>query len=590
MMELFNPMQFDQTPYIFFTGKGGVGKTSTASATAISLANANKKVLLVSTDPASNLQDVFEMNLTNEPKPVDGLPLLSVCNLDPEVAAQQYKEKVVGPYREKLPKSVLDQMEEQLSGACTVEIAAFDEFTNLLANEQITKEFDHILFDTAPTGHTLRLLQLPTAWSGFLEDATHGASCLGPLSGLEEKKSLYAGTVDVLSDSEKTQLVLITRPDTSTFLEAERASKELKEIGIKNQLLVINGVFENNYEDDTIADAYVKRQKEAMDKFNGPLTEIPTYKIPFVPFSLTGIDSFSALFIEGTYDSADFETAQIEESRLMNLQELVNDFYVNNKRVILTMGKGGVGKTTIASAIAVGLAEKGQKVHLTTTDPAAHIEYTLNSEVKDNLSISKIDPEAEVEAYRKEVLGNAKVNMSEEEIAYLEEDLNSPCTEEIAVFHAFAEVVDRADEEVIIIDTAPTGHTLLLLDATESYHKELEKSKGKVPDCVRTLLPRLRNPKETSVVIVTLPEATPYAEAKRLQEELIRASITPDRWIVNQSLYATGTTNPVLISKSKEEKHWVGKVQEASVEIPVIVPWQTEERIGYDEIRSLLLV
>ncbi|MGK3722896.1 arsenical pump-driving ATPase [Priestia megaterium] len=587
MFQPFQPKNLVRTPFLFFTGKGGVGKTSTACAVAVSLADNGHKVLIVSTDPASNLQDVFEVELTNEPIEIPNVRNLYACNLDPEEAAKTYRDKVVGPYRGKLPDSVVSTMEEQLSGACTVEIAAFDEFTNLLANEEMVNQFDYILFDTAPTGHTLRLLQLPTAWSGFLEESTHGASCLGPLSGLDEKKGLYAKTVEALSNPKQTTLMLVARPDVSSLEEANRASKELKEIGILNQNLIVNGLMKKNISEDEISTAFYNRQQQALKKMPQELKQMVMYSVPYVSYSLTGINHLRHLFQSHTLPTPEIKDIDLSQQNLAEFKDVVEDFSVDGTKVIFTMGKGGVGKTTVASAIAVGLVEKGHRVHLTTTDPAAHLDFVFsNSEAKELLSISRIDPKAEVEAYKNEVLSKASEELDEDGIAYIQEDLNSPCTEEIAVFRAFADVVAKSEEEIVVIDTAPTGHTLLLLDATQSYHKELERSTGEVPESVKKLLPRLRNPKETSVVIVTLAEATPVLEASRLQVDLKRAEITPKWWVVNQSLYATDTVDPVLKGRAQAEAAWIKKVSEELTSNCAIIPWQPEEKIGYEKVKE----
>lgn len=572
------------TPFLFFTGKGGVGKTSTACATAITLADMGKRVLLISTDPASNLQDVFEIELTNKPKVIPNVPNLHVANLDPETAAHEYKERVVGPYRGKLPDTVIATMEEQLSGACTVEIAAFDEFSTLLTNKELTSKFDHIIFDTAPTGHTLRLLELPTAWSGFLEESTHGASCLGPLAGLGDKKELYSQTVEALSNPKQTSLMLVTRPDSSPLQEAERAAKELKEIGVSNQYLLVNGVLTNYVQNDSVSKALFTRQVRALENMSEELKGLPAYEIPLVPFNITGIKNMRKL-VQPLENLSISDEVQ-EEISISPLQNLITDLSNTGKRVVFTMGKGGVGKTTVASAIAVGLAEKGHHVHLTTTDPAAHIDYVMHGE-QGNITISRIDPKLEVENYRKEVIEQAKDTVDEEGLAYLEEDLRSPCTEEIAVFRALAEIVEKANDEIVVIDTAPTGHTLLLLDAAQTYHKEIARSSGEVPQSVKNLLPRLRNPEETSVVIVTLAEATPVHEASRLQEDLKRAEIYPKWWVINQSFYATHTIDPVLKGRSQSEVQWIQEVQKESKHNSAIIPWQSEDIIGYEKLKEL---
>ena len=584
---LFKPADVSGTPFLFFTGKGGVGKTSTASATAVALADAGKRVLLVSTDPASNLQDVFGTELTNAPQAIEGIQNLFGCNLDPEEAARAYRDAVVGPYRGKLPEAAVNQMEEQLSGACTVEIAAFDEFTKLLADEHVMDDYDHILFDTAPTGHTLRLLKLPTAWSGFLDDSTHGASCLGPLAGLDAKKDLYAKTVEALSDPKQTALILVARPDTASFKEAARASQELQSIGIKNQTLILNGIYSPEQNEDGVSKAFALQHQQALHQMPDHLKTLPAFSLPFVAFSLTGLTNLRRLFNEPEWTPARIESTDQLLTGLDSLKDLIDHYSMHNTRVILTMGKGGVGKTTVASLLAVGLAEKGHPVHLTTTDPAAHLADRFAGTGGDRLTISSIDPQLQVEAYKAQVL-EAAGPLDAEARAYLEEDLRSPCTEEIAVFRAFAEVVAQADNEIVIIDTAPTGHTLLLLDAAQTYHKELERSTGEVPESVQHLLPRLRNPEETDVLLVTLPEATPVFEAARLQVDLKRAGIQAKNWIINQSLAGTGTTEAILQAKAQSELPWIRKVSNELAERTALIPWQAKDSIGYDKMKQLI--
>lgn len=575
MYKIFNPDNISLTKYLFFTGKGGVGKTSTACATAITLADQGKKVLLVSTDPASNLQDVFGIELTSKGTPIAEVPNLVVANLNPEEAAKEYKESVIAPYRGKLPPSVLRNMEEQLSGSCTVEIAAFNEFSNFITDEKMQTEYDHILFDTAPTGHTLRMLQLPSAWSNFISDSTHGASCLGQLSGLESKKEVYKNAVSTLADGKLTTLALISRPEYSPLQEAERASKELRELGVNNQLLVVNGVLQLDIENDEIADKLYGKQQHAMQNIPKSLRDIQTYIIPLRAYNVTGIKNIRLLLKENYLETKHSELAKTE---LLKVKSLIEDLYASKKKVIFTMGKGGVGKTTLAAAIAIGLAAKGAKVHLTTTDPADHLKFVV--EEGRGITLSKIDEKEELANYSEAVLAKARETMSEEDIAYVEEDLRSPCTQEIAVFRAFAEIVDKADDEIVVIDTAPTGHTLLLLDATQSYHKEIERSQGDIPESVKNLLPRLRDEKETEVVIVTLPEATPVYEAMRLREDLTRAGINNKWWIVNSSLFMTDTKSPLLKAKSLGEIQWINKVDEISQGHFAVVPWKGEEIKG----------
>jgi arsenite/tail-anchored protein-transporting ATPase len=573
MFKNFNISDISLTKYLFFTGKGGVGKTSAACAVAVNLADDGKKIMLISTDPASNLQDVFNTELTNKGVAIKEVPNLVVANFNPEEAAAEYKESVVGPYRGKLPDSVLENMEEQLSGSCTVEIAAFNEFSTFITDEKTALEYDHIIFDTAPTGHTLRMLQLPSAWSNFISESTHGASCLGQLAGLEDKKEIYKNAVSNLADKEKTTLILVSRPEPSPLMEAERASKELQAIGVNNQILVINGVLKGH--DDELSNAIFHKQQKALMDIPQGIKNIETFKIPLRPYNVTGLENVRAFLKD---DNIKLNAETLNTNNFLLLKNVIEDLYNSNKKVIFTMGKGGVGKTTIAAAIALGLAKKGMKVHLTTTDPATHLRFVLDESY--GITISSIDEKKELAKYKEEVLNKARETMSEDDLEYVEEDLRSPCTQEIAVFRAFAEIVERSENEVVVIDTAPTGHTLLLLDSTQRYNKEIQRSQGDIPESVKRLLPRLRNEAETEVIIITLAEITPVYEAMRLQKDLSRAGIHSKWWVINSSFYAAKTTNSVLQVKASNEVQWINKVNEISNGNFAVIKWIAEEVKG----------
>ena len=572
-MKTYNPIEAVQTKYLFFTGKGGVGKTSVACATAVALADQGKKTLLISTDPASNLQDVFSVDLTNRPQKIYGVANLYVANLDPLQAAMEYKERVVGPYRGVLPDSVIHNMEEQLSGSCTVEIAAFNEFSSFITDETIQKTYDYIIFDTAPTGHTLRMLQLPSAWSDFINENTHGASCLGQLSGLESKKDIYKRAVQTLADAQQTTLILVTRPEESPLKEADRAAKELSEIGIRHQILVINCILQRP--DDGVSAQLYKKQQTALQDIPEELSHLARYEVPLRAYNITGIDNVRALL---TQEKQDDTVRTLDVDTVRTLSDVITSIEEEKRKVVFTMGKGGVGKTTIAAAIALGLATRGHNVHLTTTDPAAHLKFVLDQ--TDNLSMSHIDEKKELARYQDMVLTKAKESgMSSTDLAYIEEDLRSPCTQEIAVFRAFAEIVEKADDEIVVIDTAPTGHTLLLLESTESYDKEIRRTNGETPLSVRTLLPRLKSA-ETEVIIVSLPEATPVYEAIRLEGDLKRAAIEARWWIINQSFYRLHSVSPFLQAKASHEVEWIQFVQQHIKEHVALVDWSGNQVKG----------
>jgi len=577
------------TRNLFFTGKGGVGKTTLACATAIALADRGARVLLVSTDPASNLDEVLAVALSNCPTPVPAVPGLFALNVDPEEAAREYRERVVGPYRGVLPPAAVASMEEQLSGSCTVEIAAFDEFSRLLGDPDTTAEFDHVVFDTAPTGHTLRLLSLPSAWTGFIEANTTGTSCLGPLAGLQRQRELYRGTVAALSNAALTALILVSRPESSALTEAARCSRELALLGVSNQHLVVNGIFHASASDDPVAVAMERRGRDALSAIPETLAAFPRTGLALTAHNLLGVAALRGFFqADGWAVSDELKLEDIAAAPLpATLMEVVDEIALPGRGVVLAMGKGGVGKTTVAAAVAVELARRGHRVHLTTTDPAAHVHNTVCEGLR-GLTVSRIDPEAETEAYRAEVMATVGTDLDAEGRALLEEDLRSPCTEEIAVFRAFAQAVDAGEDGYVVLDTAPTGHTILLLDAALAYHRELSRQATEMPIAVRDLLPRLRDPHFTRVLIVTLPEATPVHEAAKLQQDLLRAGIRPFAWIINQSLSPLAVHDPVLLARKQRESPYIREVTEELAARASIIPWLIEAPVGTEQLQAAL--
>ena len=583
------------TRNLFFTGKGGVGKTSVACAAAVRLADAGKRVLLVSTDPASNLDEVLGTPLGHHPTVVPSVPGLSAMNLDPEKSAAEYRERMVGPYRSLLPAAAVASMEEQFSGSCTLEIAAFDEFSRLLGDASATSEFDHVIFDTAPTGHTLRLLTLPSAWAGFMEKNTTGTSCLGPLAGLQAQQKLYQDTVKALGDPKVTTLVLVARAEVTALREAARTSNELAGLGVKNQHLVVNGVFQATDLTDPYALAMQKRGETAMAAIPKELEDLPRTIIPLSGGGVLGVEALRSLGLSPRTSSPDAKSvasAETTEPTLLTLPpllgELIEHLAEKKHGVILAMGKGGVGKTTVAAAVAVALAERGFTVHLSTTDPAAHIAAAVAGETLANLSVSRIDPVAETAKYSAEVMRNAGGGLDEQGKSLLAEDLRSPCTEEIAVFRAFADAVAQGGDGFVVLDTAPTGHTVLLLDSALAYHREVTRQSNQMPEAVEQLLPRLRDPDYTRVLIVTLPEATPVHEAAALQRDLRRAEIEPYAWVINQCLSPLTILDPLLQERKMHEEPYIREVMEKQSHRTVLIPWQIDPPVGKIGLERLL--
>ena len=576
------------TRNLFFTGKGGVGKTSLSCAVAVSLADRGSKVLLVSTDPASNLSEVLGTELGSSPRPVAGVERLFAVDIDPMAAAEAYRQRVVGPYRGVLPDEVVAGIEEQLSGSCTVEIAAFDQFTGLLADPG---GYDHIVFDTAPTGHTLRMLALPGAWTGYLDTNTVGATCVGPLSGLTQQRALYREALAVLSDRQRTTLVLVTRPDAGAVAEAGRASTELAATGLRNQHLVINGVFPGVPTEDPMATALARRQREVLLGLPSQLLNLPTDFVSLTDTPPLGVHGLRALLHPRTTAKAlpSPARAPLATEQRFELSELVDRVARRRSGLIMTVGKGGVGKTTMAAAIAVAVARKGVPVTLSTTDPAAHLSLALSGDgdLPATLVVERIDPASATEDYTREVLATAGAGLEGSARDVLVEDLRSPCTEEIAVFRTFAATVAKARDRVVVLDTAPSGHTLLLLDTARSFQREVNRQSAEVPPEVGALLDRLTDADFTTILVVTLAEPTPVHEAGALHEDLLRAGIRPSAWVVNQSLLATGTRDPLLATLARHEERWIDEAAQRGGTV-ALVAWQSEPPVGPRALEAMI--
>lgn len=570
--------------HAFFTGKGGVGKTSVACAAAVQLADRGLRVLLVSTDPASNVGQVLDQVIGNRITPIAAVPGLDAIEIDPQRAAAEFRERVVGPVRGLLPDAEIAAITEQLSGACTLEISAFNEFTDLLTDPGIRERYDHVLFDTAPTGHTIRLLQLPGDWTGYLAEGTGDASCLGPLAGLDTRRRSYAAAVAALTDPGLTRLVLVARPQPGSLSEVARTLGELGRIGMGDPYLVVGGVLADTV-DDPMTDAIRSRERDALAHMPAAVADLPRTTLPLRPFNIMGVDALRRLFTPVPDAVVDTVDVPVLPDGSLDLAELVDELAMAGPGLVMCMGKGGVGKTTVAAAIAVALADRGHRVLLTTTDPAAHLTGTLAGDV-DGLEVSRIDPVAAVADYRQTVMRTKGAQLDDAGRAVLAEDLRSPCTEEIAVFEQFSRAVERSDDQFVVIDTAPTGHTLLLLDATGSYHREMARQAGSGRV---TPLTRLQDAGRTRVILVTLPEATPVMEARALQADLGRAGIVPWAAVVNQSLVAAVPSSPFLRARAAAEARPLIRAAALSARTAVIA-LRSEDPVGADALRELATI
>ncbi|MFN3996177.1 arsenical pump-driving ATPase [Algoriphagus sp.] len=574
------------TPYMFFTGKGGVGKTSLSCAHAVKMADEGKKVLIVSTDPASNLSDVLDSPVHETIEPVKGVKNLFAININPEVSADEYRKRVTDPMKGLVSEAEIKKMNEELSGACTTEIASFDEFSRFISGEHEGGKFDVIVFDTAPTGHTLRLLELPAAWASFSEENPDGASCLGPTSALKSSQERYNTVVNTLRDGNKTTFYLVARADKSSLKEASRTSAELVELGLKQQQLFINGVFKATDSDDSLAQKMEAMANKQLELIPENLLELTRQTFPLLPYNVLGAEKLRSLLdisIRKEIVSQSTGSDSTWTSTLIGLDALVEEI-IGEKEfgLIMTMGKGGVGKTLAASAIAVMIAQKGHEVLLTTTDPAAHVQDFINQlgDLPDHLTIDRIDPKVETQRYTDKVLQQKGKNLDEGGRKLLLEDLKSPCTEEVAVFHAFSKAIHQAKRKFVVIDTAPTGHTLLLLDTAGSYHREIMRGTGMDVSKIKTPYMNLEDSSLSKVILISLPETTPMREAAALQDDLKRAGISPYAWVINQSLSMhEGITDALLKKRAIAELKVIKEIENKHADKTFGIPFLPEENV-----------
>lgn len=578
-------MSDSKTAFLFFTGKGGVGKTSLACATAIEMADSGKVVLLVSTDPASNLKDVLESDVNEKINPIKGIDNLYAVNINPEKAAEEYRIRVIQPLEGAMSEKEIKKIREDLSGACTTEIASFDEFSRFVSGETEGGKFDVVIFDTAPTGHTLRLLELPAAWSRFTDENPDGASCLGSTSALKSGKERYHNVVKRLRDSSITTFYIVTRADKVSLKEASRTSNEIRELGMSNQRLYINGVFKAIDATDLLAKKIESLSNEQLSLIPENLKQLEFKTFPLLPYNVLGINKLRSLFnvkLQEDISQKEINNKKDSQQILESISKLTDDLSANQQHgLIMTMGKGGVGKTLAASAIAVLLAKKGFEVLLTTTDPAAHIHDFIDQlgELPSTLTIERIDPKVETKRYMDKILEQKGKGLDEEGKKLIAEDLKSPCTEEVAVFNAFSKAISMAKKKFVVMDTAPTGHTLLLLDTAGSYHRDIMRNNVNAGR-LRTPYMSLQDPKLSKIILVSLPETTPMREAGSLQDDLFRAGIKPYAWLINQSLsMLEGISDPILKSRAHAEIDVINTIKIKYAQKTYGIPFIAEKKL-----------
>lgn len=594
------------TQYIFFSGKGGVGKTTMAATTAVYHSNKGKRTLLVSTDPAGNLGDIFEREVGVEP--VNVSENLSVVQMDSDAITDAYKNRMLEPLAAILDEFALAQVKEEFNGGCTVEIATFDKFTDFLEDNS----YNLIVFDTAPTGHTLRLMTLPNEWNKFIKKSAEGSgqTCIGPVSQIEGARKKYEHAVTVMQDASKTIVYLVSRPEKTSVYETFRAKSELERTGIHNFHLVINGIFPNHGTTQGIFGKLAETQKkyitELCENFGNKTSQVPMQQS-----EVKGIDNITLLG-EIAFENKQ-HTIHREFKTVMPFEGFSNSDTLLSilkkkaeNRVVILTGKGGVGKTVAACAVALRLANEG-KTLLFTTDPAAHIGQVLETEVSHlpvnvsgNLWAVNIDQKAAVEDYRKKILDDAKSQgYSTELLASLEEELESPCTEEIAIFEQFANVLNEPGWDYFVLDTAPTGHTLRLLELPFEYQKGIDsKKKTQQPTSaaaivqpdkkIEQLIERLKNTNKATFMLVAYPEYTPLNEGYRAMKDLERVGITVQGILLNQILHEADCPDDFSHERWKLQQYYLYNAQELFGTKPLFsIPLSREEIIGLKAVEKL---
>lgn len=591
------------THYLFFSGKGGVGKTSLACTHAVRYADEGKRTLIVTTDPASNLGDVFEQKIGHQVTPIKGVPNLSAMEIDPDKSTQEYIDRAMAPIRAAFPPQMVQVMQEQMSGPCTAEVAAFDRFTDFLDSPaQNANTYDVVIFDTAPTGHTIRLLELPAEWTRSIDAASSGSgqTCIGPAAAIQDSKLKYERALAALRNASLSTFIFVLHPEAIAVRETHRAIGELQKLGIDNYRLIVNGVINVDDAEDPLFAARAEMQEGYLTKIKNDFA-IPQRRMLLLPGEIKGVEGLrmvGRIFFDGQKARREDITARPEalvDVQASSFDDIRARIEPNGRRrTIFFAGKGGVGKTVASCVTAVWLARQGYRTLLLTTDPAAHLGDVLDTPVGDDIStvegqldlwVVKIDPKTAAEAYKARILDDARRRgRPESAIAVMEEELNSPCTEEMAAFDKFIEYASQPDWQAVVFDTAPTGHTLRLLELPIDWSKQIDVKifasvDGSAADDIAKqrfgqVIDMMRDSEQSTFAFVMYPEATPILEAWRAARELGTVGIHPGLVVANLVIPPEQATTPFVRARRAMQEKYLADIIERfglpTLQIPLL--------------------
>ena len=605
-----------ETEFVFFSGKGGVGKSTVSCATATWLADNDYNTLLVTTDPAPNLSDIFGQEIGHEVTGINGVDNLSAIEIDPDQAAEDYRQETIEPMRQLLDDEQISAVEEQLNSPCVEEIAAFDNFVDFMDSP----EYDVVVFDTAPTGHTIRLMELPSDWNAELEKG--GSTCIGPAASMEDKKKDYERAIDTLQDSEKTSFAFVGKPEDSSIDEINRSASDLGELGIESQLLIINGYLPESVCEDPFFNGKREDEQAVIERAEREFDADAMATYPLQPGEIAGLDLLAdvgGVLYDGDDATVDVDSAtNVDTEASVDFDSLTDPAAVTEKlqpvdgetRYLFFTGKGGVGKSTIAATSAAKLAEAGYETLVVTTDPAAHLEDIFGEPVgheptsvsQANLDAARIDQEQALEEYREQVLTHVTEMYEDKEdtqidveaaIANVEEELESPCAEEMAALEKFVGYFEEDGYDIVVFDTAPTGHTLRLLELPSDWKGFMDLgslTKGAAPakgDQYDTVIETMQNPDKSSFAFVMYPEYTPMMEAYRAAEDLKdQVGIETAFVVANYLLPEAYGDNAFFATRRAQQQQYLGEIKDRFETPLMAAPLRGDEPIGLDELSA----